>query len=56
MAPPTIHINNTANLMMAYAEGRILQFVRSNFAESPTREWDAQWGLIGQAVFGTVEA
>lgn len=48
---PTIQINPAANLLMAYAEGRIIQFVRSNFAELPTQNWDEQWKLLGDSLF-----
>ena len=29
-----------------FAEGRIQQFVRSEFNESPTRDWEVQWGML----------
>jgi len=32
-----------ANLILAYAEGRINQFVRSQFKQRPTDHFDAQW-------------
>jgi len=35
-----------ANLMMATAEGRIAQFVRSEFKRSPTENWPAQWPIL----------
>jgi len=41
----------TANLLMAAAEGRIRQFVRSEFEKPPTRDWDEQWPLLAQALF-----
>lgn len=36
----------TANLLMAYAEGRISQYVRSDFKRRPTEYWDDQWALL----------
>ncbi|WP_210398235.1 nucleoid occlusion factor SlmA [Motiliproteus sediminis] len=41
----------TANLLMAAAEGRIRQFVRSEFEQPPTQSWDEQWPLLAQALF-----
>lgn len=41
----------TANLLMAAAEGRIRQFVRSEFEHPPTQSWDEQWPLLAQALF-----
>lgn len=35
-----------ANLLMAYADGKIAQFVRSEFKQLPTTEFDAQWQTI----------
>ena len=35
-----------ANFMLAYAEGKIRQFVRSEFKNSPLTEWDSQWLLL----------
>jgi TetR/AcrR family transcriptional regulator len=37
--------------MLALAEGRIQQFVRSNFRQLPTSGWPEQWALIEQNVF-----
>lgn len=41
----------TANLMLAAAEGRINQFVRSGFRRSPTESWDRQWLKIADCLF-----
>ena len=48
---PTIQINASANLLLAYTEGRILQFVRSNFEDLPTHDWEDQWGSLAKALF-----
>ena len=50
-ALPDYQVNPTANLMLALAEGRIQQFVRSNFRQLPTNGWPEQWALIEQSVF-----
>ena len=47
-AIPSLHINATANLLLAYAEGQIQQYVRSNFTEMPTADWDEQWRMLGK--------
>lgn len=41
----------TANLLLAAAEGRIRQFVRSEFEVPPTQGWEAQWSLLSAALF-----
>ena len=41
----------TANLLLATAEGRISQFVRSGFKDAPTRDWNEQWGLLQALIF-----
>lgn len=37
-----------ANLLLAFAEGRIAQFVRSEFKQKPTLHFDEQWAFIQQ--------
>ena len=46
-ATPTI----TANLLLAVAEGRIAQFVRSGFKTLPSQDWPAQWALLQPTLF-----
>ncbi len=41
----------SANLLLACAEGRIRQFVRSEFKQPPTQGWDDQWPLLAQTLF-----
>jgi TetR/AcrR family transcriptional regulator len=48
---PVIPLAAAANLLMATAEGRISQYVRSGFQRSPTADWSQQWGLIMQGFF-----
>lgn len=43
----------SANLLMACIEGRIRQFVRSEFKQPPTQGWDDQWPLLAQPLFRT---
>jgi TetR/AcrR family transcriptional regulator len=45
------NISAIANLMLAMAEGRINQYVRSGFKRSPMVEWEAQWLLLAAPVF-----
>ncbi|RUO37707.1 nucleoid occlusion factor SlmA [Aliidiomarina shirensis] len=37
-----------ANIVMAYAEGKLSQYVRSGFKKKPTTEFTAQWQLLEQ--------
>lgn len=48
---PTLGGTAGANLLLAAAEGRINQFVRSEFRALPTAGWEAQWGALEKAVF-----
>jgi TetR/AcrR family transcriptional regulator len=43
---PAEGINATANLLLAVAEGRMNQFVRSGFKRPPTELWNEQWGQL----------
>jgi TetR/AcrR family transcriptional regulator len=45
-----------ANLLMAAAEGRIAQFVRSDFRRNPSEQWAEQWRLLAAATFRRPEA
>ena len=46
-------VGSMANLLMAHAEGRIHQFVRSGFKRLPVDMWDSQWLLIQHLLFKT---
>lgn len=43
-----LSINATVGLWMATAEGRMAQFVRSEFAKSPSEGWQEQWPYLAQ--------
>ena len=43
----------TANLLLAVVEGRIAQFVRTGFRQSPVDNWQEQWDLLREVVFRT---
>ncbi len=43
---PTLLLADSASLILAAAEGRISQFVRSGFKRSPIQGWDTQWALL----------
>ena len=40
-----------ANLLLSLAEGRIGQYVRSDFERKPTTEWDVQWQVVRKSLF-----
>ncbi len=41
-----LSVTAAANLLMATAEGRISQFVRSEFKRSPIDNWTVQWPVL----------
>ncbi|MFQ3323654.1 MAG: TetR/AcrR family transcriptional regulator [Pseudomonadales bacterium] len=43
-----------ANMLMAFLEGRISQFVRSNFKKLPMENWSEQWPVIMAGFFHSV--
>ncbi len=51
---PQITVSAAANLLLAAAEGRIGQFVRSEFKRRPTEHWDEQWQLLTSQFFRAV--
>lgn len=48
---PEAPVNAIANLLLASAEGRMDQFVRSSFQRKPTEMWDQQWKMLARGVF-----
>lgn len=42
----TLPASAAANLLLAAAEGRISQYVRSDFKRRPTEHWETQWALL----------
>ena len=44
----TISPTILANLLLASVEGRLVQFVRSEFKVSPLENWDTQWGFLSK--------
>ena len=51
---PVVPVAVSANLMLAVVEGRIAQFVRSEFKKSPTENWASQWPLLSAQIFSSV--
>lgn len=49
--PPNRPTSAIANLLLAVAEGRMNQFVRSGFKRPPLEQWDKQWPLLAQTLF-----
>lgn len=46
-----VPVSTAANLMLCSADGKISQFVRSQFKTPPTQNWQEQWQLITAAMF-----
>lgn len=42
----SIPLKSAANLLLAAAEGKIAQFVRSEFKSMPSETWPEQWSLL----------
>ncbi|MCH2097232.1 MAG: nucleoid occlusion factor SlmA [Pseudomonadales bacterium] len=47
----TVPANIAANTMLALAEGRIAQFVRSEFRRAPTEHFEVEWSMLAGALF-----
>ena len=48
---PSLGASHAANLLLAATEGRINQFVRSEFRSLPTAGWEDQWSALETAAF-----
>ncbi len=42
---------SAANLLLAAAQGRVGQYVRSDFGQKPTERWPEQWELLSTGLF-----
>ncbi|BFM22230.1 nucleoid occlusion factor SlmA [Gilvimarinus japonicus] len=47
---PNLPLSAAANMLMSLADGRITQFVRSEFRRLPTQYWEDQWPIIAQGL------
>lgn len=47
---PRLDVAAVANLLLAVAEGRVNQFVRSGFKRSPLERWETQWEVLHGAL------
>ncbi len=45
---PVLPVSSAANVLLAYAEGRIGQYVRSDFKRLPTSHWEDHWQLLSR--------
>ncbi|MFT7299823.1 MAG: TetR/AcrR family transcriptional regulator [Porticoccus sp.] len=52
----TMTVSTAANMILALAEGRISQFVRSGFSRRPTEHWQEQWSVAMSGFFREKEA
>lgn len=53
---PTISPAALANLLLACCEGRMVQFVRSEFELSPLQGWDDQWEFLSRNLLAPYSA
>lgn len=47
----TLDVDVAANLMLCTVEGKICQYVRSDFGKVPTSQWDSQWLALKKIIF-----
>lgn len=48
---PVLPVSIAANLLLSCAEGRLSQYVRSEFRRSPSAEWPEQWAVLTSGFF-----
>ncbi len=49
--PDRAMVNAAAGLMIACVTGRLAQFVRSAYRQSPSLQWEEQWQMLAQGIF-----
>lgn len=47
----TVTTSSSAAVLLAYVEGRISQYVRTDFRQPPTANWQEQWLLLSTGLF-----
>jgi TetR/AcrR family transcriptional regulator len=52
----TLAPETAANLLLAWAEGLMHQFLRTRFRVSPLEQWETQWPAVSAALFEPVRA
>ena len=45
-----VHPNISADIFMSFVEGKIAQFVRSDFSKAPTEDFDLKWNSFAQNI------
>lgn len=50
-----VTVTSSASVLLAYMEGRISQYVRTDFRALPTANWQEQWQLLGSGLFRSAE-
>ena len=53
---PSISAAALANLLLASCEGRLVQFVRSEFKKSPLENWEVQWDFLSENLLEPFQA
>jgi len=48
----TTHPNISADIFTSFIEGKIAQFVRSDFSKSPTKDFNLKWSSFSQHILG----
>ncbi len=46
----SLAVNDTARLLLTVLEGRIANFIRSDFRRSPVEGWEEQWTLLRSGI------
>jgi TetR/AcrR family transcriptional regulator len=46
-----VTVTSSAGLLLAFVEGRVSQYVRTDFRVLPTANWQEQWQLLGSGLF-----
>ncbi len=47
----SVTVEDSVDIMLGFAEGRMHRFLRSQFRWSPLEGWERQWSLIATALF-----
>jgi len=48
---PSMTPTMTSNLLLTFIEGKVSQYVRTDFQQKPTEQWNEQWLYLNQDLF-----
>jgi len=49
-----VTVSSTASVLLAFVEGKISQYIRTDFRQLPTQGWDEQWAMLSTGLVRSI--